>query len=176
MGMFTRILHPDDMRELQIKTGDDDLETYSVGDKVDWHIRKDYPCQGTLLDGAYDSYSDRGEDDWVIIRNHQVLCVVPREENLQAQDLEEKYKITPYDRNWWTEEQHVKSELEDAERKLKSLQEEISFLKSCLGKSDSEIKEMQARRLGQLMTAPIREMLNYEGLTRKIFHETVLEE
>lgn len=70
MGMFTTIIHPDDGRELQIKCGWDQCETYKIGDSVKWHVIESCPGQGYLLDGIYSSYSKNGDDDWVVIKNH----------------------------------------------------------------------------------------------------------
>lgn len=49
MGMFTRIKHPKTGEELQIYGGHDDLECYSVGDKVNWEIYPDEPGLGNCL-------------------------------------------------------------------------------------------------------------------------------
>ena len=112
--MYTSIRHPEDGRELQIKTGDDSCEWYNVGDEVDW-----YPCRfvggvGTLLDGAYPSYSDRGWDDWVIIKDHRVHAVVPHREGSDAvvphregtsqASLREEFEIEETDPSLWSVE------------------------------------------------------------------------
>ena len=176
MGMFTRIVHPVDGRELQIKTGDDDLETYSVGDKVAWHFDPRYPGAGTLLDGAYDSCSSKGEDDWVLIRDHHVLCVVPLTKGLTYTGLESEYDIEPFRREWWTEAQWIARDLKNAQSELKRVLEEIAFLGTCVGKSDEEIKVLKEKHFIEAFTNPIKEILGYEGLARQIFKPIVKEE
>ena len=80
MGCFTTIIHPEDGRELQIKTGDDDLDRYSLGDTVDWKVYEDNVWSSKLLDGVYESCSHvKGDDDFVVIKNHTVHAIVPRE-------------------------------------------------------------------------------------------------
>ena len=73
MGMFTSVVHPDDGRELQIKCGTDDCERYHVGDTVNWFIRKERPKSGKLVDGVYQAY----DDDFVVIKDHKIVAVVP---------------------------------------------------------------------------------------------------
>lgn len=103
MGMFTSIVHPDDLRELQIKTGWDYCDTYRVGDMIPW--TPDPVDPGTHIDGAYVSYSDKGPDDWVIIKGGRIIAVEPRHEDDTWQALEAKHGIQPPDPALWTEQQ-----------------------------------------------------------------------
>jgi hypothetical protein len=106
VGMFTTFLHPDDGRELQVKCGYDELERYRVGDRVDQKPIPDWPGSGKLLDGVHDSWSDRGADDFVVIRNGVYDGVVPRGDmDLLREDWVVKYGEFPFPkRDLWTEE------------------------------------------------------------------------
>lgn len=77
MGMFTSIIHPDN-RELQIKCGYDDCEVYHLGDEVKWYADPKNPGSGKLLDGVYESWSDKGKDDFVVIQNHRVAYLIDK--------------------------------------------------------------------------------------------------
>lgn len=112
MGCYTSVVHPEDGRELQIKCGHDRCMCYKLGDNVGQYVCKDRPKHGYLLDDVYDSYSSRGEDDWVIIKDGVIAAVEPRafEEDgsfnwgAQYDALREKYQIKEYPDNLWTEE------------------------------------------------------------------------
>ena len=114
MGMFTTIIHPNDGRDLQIKTGWDSCDIYSVGDTVDWFLSES-PGSGTLLDGAYESF----EDDWVIIKDHKVHAIVPRGEDVHEGTLWKQFELQAPGRSNWTEEaweeQRVRREAAKAE-------------------------------------------------------------
>jgi hypothetical protein len=103
MGMFTSIDHPDDGRELQIKTGQDQCRRYKIGDTIPWTPNPYYP--GEHIDGAHDSWGTKGQDCWVIIKGCVVVAVEPFTGNDDPKRLEEKYGITPPDPALWTPEQ-----------------------------------------------------------------------
>ena len=80
MGMFTSITHPEDGRELQIKCGWDQCKTYLVGDTVGQYPIEWCAGEGYLLDDVYDSYSNRGKDAFVVIKDGRVAAVIERED------------------------------------------------------------------------------------------------
>jgi hypothetical protein len=151
MGMFTTIIDPTGCgRELQIKCGYDDCDTYHVGDTVDWKIWPDKPGVGKLLDGVYESYSDRGVDDWVVIREHRIRELVPRDSLLGQvgeSGLLNYFKIEPFERRWWTEAAWVRRELEEAKERLKEAEREVAFLGSLDGKTEEEIAAHRDKQL-----------------------------
>lgn len=110
MGMFTTILHPEDQRELQIKTGQDECFTYKIGDTLPWTPNPWYP--GDHIDGVYDACSRDDNDCWVVIKDCKVVAVEPKAarsdfelQSLVRQHLEHKYRITPPDPALWTKKQ-----------------------------------------------------------------------
>ena len=104
MGVYTSVLHPDDGGELQIKTGNDICRTYNLGDEVHWSVSPLVGGQGTLLDGAYRSYSDRGWDDVVVIKNHRIYAVVPVESPVDLQEIRDEYEVEDPDPSLWSME------------------------------------------------------------------------
>jgi hypothetical protein len=170
MGMFTSITHPQDGRELQIKCGYDNMETYKVGDPVDWEIWPDKPGTGKLLDGAYDSYSN-GPDDWVIIKDHRVFAIVSRDSDLGKTGetgLTMFYGLVQFEASWWTPSAWNKHHLREAEAKKKQLEEDIEFFKDCLGRTDEEIIALRKKRFTQAMGAFVRESLTGQSFARQI--------
>lgn len=153
MGMFTRIIHPKDGRELQIKSGYDDCETYHVGDTVSWYINKSWPRTGKLLDDVYDSY----DDDWVVIKDHVVVAVVDREAG-DYNSLRERFEIQDIPDSAWPEEAWIKQR-EAENRHEKEYSEFLETIKHLSGKE----------RLAAIFSYPIRKMLNYKSISSKVF-------
>lgn len=121
---------------------------------------------------------DGSGDYYVIIKDHKVVAVEPRryKKALLGEDYyEERYEITPYEREWWTETEWLKTELKAREYDLKEASEAVAFLKSCVGKTDDEIKQMRHNRWVYDMGAALREVMNYESLARQIFKVTPVE-
>lgn len=175
MGMFTTIIRPIDNMELQIKSYRDNLDRYTVGDVVDWHIWPDQPGIGTLLDGAYESYSEKGLDDWVIIKDHKVVMLVPRDSAVGRsgeEGLLHYYEIEPFKREWWTEAAWVEEELKKAERSLKDLTQVVEFLRTCRGKSDEEIKALRKKYHEEAAAQFIKDRLAEVGFARQVFNPT----
>lgn len=76
MGVYTRVLHPEDVRELQIKIGNDVCDLYDVGDRIEcranrWNVGRD-------IDVVYSSYSNMWYDDFVIIKDCIIVVVEKR--------------------------------------------------------------------------------------------------
>ena len=162
MGVFTSIIHPVDGRELQIKSWMDDCETYHVGDVVNWHVFMKLAGAGKLLDDVYDSYSDRGVDDWVIIKYHKVMAVEPRSNPNDSVDdrtlLRQKYKITDPPREWWSaevwaEHQHI---CEENEKEFVEQNKRLKHLPP-IG------------RIEAMLSEAIGKQLDYQGIVRQIF-------
>jgi hypothetical protein len=158
MGMFTSIRHPEDGRELQIKTGSDDCEWYDVGDTVNWSVCQFIGGNGTLLDGAYPSYSDRGPDDWVVIKDHKVHAVVPREEEVHEGTLWKQFDLQSPDPSLWSEEawEQARKIREKVKREAEEFRQSIAHLPP----------EVQ---MGMLLVGPIKRRLNYTEIGRKMF-------
>jgi hypothetical protein len=159
MGMYTSIIHPDDGRELQIKSGWDDCETYHVGDIVEWFIDKDAPKEGKLLDDVYSSYSDKGDDDWVVIKDHQVLTLIPRTKNEYGdhQILRDRFGIKDLPDSEWSDEAWA----EKIEQEKQWEKEDEEFQKSIEHFSDNE------KFIAQLLK-PICRSLNYESISTQL--------
>jgi hypothetical protein len=152
MGVYTTIIHPQDGRELQIKTGDDLCDVYHVGDAVLWSFRKDRAGWGTLLDGAYASYSDHGPDDWVVIKDHRVHAVVPQGQDVYEASLMQQYDIPFEDHELWSDEDWEKVYRRRAERKAaaRAFDESIKHLPPKKQMALKLIRPLMGRRFAHL--------------------------
>jgi len=154
--MFTTIIHPDDGRELQIKCGEDMCETYRVGDIVPWFVIKDWPESGYLLDDVYSSYSNNGDNDWVIIKDHVVLAVESKDESYGY--LYDKYKIQKPARELWSEEAWIKYE----EFKAELQKDHDEF--------EDSIKHLSAKEQAiQFFIRPLTRNYNYAEIAKSVF-------
>ena len=171
MGMFTSFLHPEDHRELQIKTECDDCETYRFGELVSWQVWEDKPGTGKLLDGVYLSYSEKGiDDDYVVIWGHRYVGVIPVNESVLARLLKEV--IPEYDRSWWLKSAWVQKEKRDLEYSLLRDQERLTFLLTLTNKTEEEIKKASEEFLGKSLAKAIRENIGFESILKKVFTVT----
>lgn len=157
MGMYTSVHHPDDGRELQFHAGNDFCDHYNVGDEVSFVIHRDCAGSGGLFDGVYDTYSDKGEDDWVIIKDHRVVAVEPREGN-SYEDLYAKYGIQEPEKSLWSDE----AWREHDERLAKSRAELEAYEKTLEGLSPTE-------RTAKMLCYPLRKSLETQAVGRRIF-------
>ncbi len=185
MGMFTSITHPVDGRELQIKCGNDSCNTYGVGEEVGQYPLPNYAGEGYLLDGIYDSYSNLGDDDYVIIKDGIVAGVEPREATLDAviakraasdpnctpEDytwrdvhgfLKAKWKVEDPPRSLWKEE--VWARREKAEREVQ--EDWDQFHETIKDKSPEEQAKLS---LFRLITKTVGRRMNYSEIARKCF-------
>jgi hypothetical protein len=160
--MYTSIVHPEDGRELQIKCGEDICETYRVGDIVNAYPSPNRPGCGYLLDDVYESYSDRGVDDWVVISGGKVVAVERRRGDPQEDPLGHyevlrlRYNVQPPPRDWWPESVWA----EQSRREESSRIEFNLFLES--------IKDLRAdQRLAHAMTFPIKRQLEFSSIGRE---------
>ncbi len=115
MGLYTSIRHPYDGRELQIKTGHDSCDWYNIGDTVFFFIDKDIYESYTPSKIPPHPYSDKGDDDWVIIKDHKIIAVVPRCETLSGKEINEailskRYKIRKPSKSLWTKKAYEESQ------------------------------------------------------------------
>lgn len=159
MGMYTSIRHPADGRELQIKTGKDDCNWYSLGDVVAWSVEVDHPRVGTLLDGAYRAH----DDSWVIIKDHKVHDVVEDTAETTEESLLKHYAIEALPDSAWTEEGWArKKEREEAYRI-----EYQAFLKANKGLTAMELAAMElaAKWAGQSLRKRFSEL----SLAQRLF-------
>ena len=172
MGMFTEVRHPVDGRLLQIMGGGDACEVLSVGDPVGFHIDPEYPGVGDFLDGYYGSYSDRGKDAYVIVKDHKIHAVVDLADAKDV-DLYARFEITPFERSWWSESVWLARDLDRASADLEEARARHDFLSSLEGLSDAEIKERrEAHKHNQLIASVSRLIgtrLNYQSIGRKLF-------
>jgi hypothetical protein len=156
MGMYTSIIHPKDGRELQIKTGNDSCDTYKVGDTVSFFVNKNIFGCGGIFDGIYSSYSDKGPDDWVIIKNHKVVLV--KAKKFKYETLIKKYKIKEPNITLWTARAY-----QEHRRRQKELKEENdAFMKSIKNLSPE-------KKMGAILSRPLAKSIGWESLTRKTF-------
>ena len=141
MGMFTSIIHPDDGRELQIKTGTDQCEWYKVGDTVRYYIDpKLYGMEG-LADGVYTSYGDNGSDDLVVIKDHVVVAVEPQLDDykafplyLQIERYTDKWGIKPTPPTAWPWKARIRNQIRVSKRFIRNIIDSIK----CIGKTPEE--------------------------------------
>lgn len=167
MGMFTSIIHPEDGRELQIKTGDDDLEQYKVGDTVNWYFNKERPGEGNLLDGVYHAISNIGEKyvyDWVLIKNHIIKEIIPCSDDVSYIKLIKRYNIKAYDKKWWSQKQWRDKRKRDRQNTIEYNNDMNKYLKEI-----NYEKMSKEEKLGAMIAYPIRRMLNYTSVGRKLF-------
>ena len=156
MGTYTSIKHPSDDRELQIKTGYDCCDWYAIGDRIPCHVvREIYGCGG-IFDGVYSSYSALGDDDWVIIKNHKVLCCEPRVKNYKY--LLRKYKIKKPSKSWWSKKAYAKHLAAE-----KVIREEHKKFRLELRKSKLAPRE----KLGIILSYPLRKQLDMASVLRR---------
>jgi hypothetical protein len=158
MGTYTNIRHPEDGRELQIHTGWDDCDYYNVGDTVDWSLSPLQPGCGTLLDGAYPSYSERGDDDWVIIKDHKVHAVIPRGEDIYEGSLWKRFALQSPPRDLWTEEAWAEKE----KRQELARAEYEDFRRSIAHLPPKE-------QLAMALARPLMRRLEWAGIGKEVF-------
>ena len=157
MGMYTSIIHPKYSRELQIKTGFDDCERYHIGDTVRFYVNKDIFGYGGIFDGVYDSMSNKGDDDWVIIKDHKIIAIRSRKRN-KYQDLIKQYKIKKPSKKLWTERAYQKHKIQQA----KFREENRKF--------NASIKHLPPNeRFAAILGRPIKEMMKRQGFARRVF-------
>ena len=170
MGMFTIINHPKTGKEIQIKTGDDFLDTYNVGDNVDRHINPDYFESGCCFDGCYDGYGD-GKRCIVIIKNKIVKCVIDVNDDDMFYDVYEKYNaLYPYKIPYFEYTllaliksgiSSIKWKIWEIKQKLKNNKIHKSFVKKFGKEKGTE------HYFGYLMSTPLRQKLDYVGIASK---------
>jgi hypothetical protein len=155
MSTFTTIIHPTDGRELQIKCGWDECETFRLGDEVGQRIYPDWAGEGYLLDGVYDSMSyEHGQDDWVVILGGRIAAFEPKE--LSYEEVRERHGITDPDESLWAEEAW-------AERRAReeAIQKEMEAFKATVAHLSP------AEQAGAMMAFIIRQHRDTAGLLRK---------
>jgi hypothetical protein len=161
MGMFTTIIDPLTNKSYQIKSGNDDCETYKVGDKVKSWINPNWPESGKLFDDVYSGYGENENSAWIIIKDSIVSAIEPWDEERGWDDyqvLRDKYQIQDLPRETWSEEVWKKHD----ELKAKFDAEYKEFEKTLEGLSGPE-------RLGAILARSIRRRLNYSSYARNIF-------
>lgn len=175
MSMFTEVVHPHTKEHLQIKTGKDDFALYKIGDMVDWH-KGEKPGVVYFGDGVYEAYGPSGDGivAWVVVKGHKIYNVVDfksaRSSHLGQHDLEKLFEVEQvFERGWWSESEWAAQGVLDAEAKVKELQEEVIFLKTLIGKSDTEIKQIREARLGSLMSGFLVGEMRKESIAKQIF-------
>lgn len=99
MGMFTTVVH--DGQEFQFKTGEDQCDTYKVGDKIPWEPAPRYP--GQCIDGVHYGHGDGANNCFVIVKDCTIIAIEPT--SRKREDLVTKYDIRDPDPNLWTDEQ-----------------------------------------------------------------------
>lgn len=85
MGMYTVMIHPETGEEIQIKTGADDLERFTVGDCI------------VNLDGIYQGIGEKYRLHWIIVKGGVFVAVEPVSEKLQKLHMENRFGPDMYD-------------------------------------------------------------------------------
>jgi hypothetical protein len=168
MGSYSSIMHPEDGRELQFKTGNDTCTVFKIGDKVPFSYEKDYPGMAYFQDGIYHTHSNKGNDDWVVIKDGHIAAIEPfiSDENSpnyeeQRSMLWEKYNIKEI-RHLWTKEQWRKQE-EDLQKRLEESEDRIRKTYPDFD-TKTESEKMMIRMCDVLSST----RLNYAEIGRKI--------
>lgn len=177
MGLFTSIIHPVDGREIQIKCGWDECETYKVGDNVGQHPFPNHAGEGYLLDDVYHGWGDA----FVVVKDGVIAAVVDdepaktavRAARTQPSDDEEpdfvgieecciflraKWGVQDPPREWWPEQAWAaKSEREERWRKEREeFEQSIAHLDPAL-------------RFGATLSRLIGRRRDYASIGRKAF-------
>lgn len=167
MGMFTRIIHPVTGEEVQIKTGNDYLDTYMVGSVIPWEPDPGYP--GHHIDGVYKGLGDEDErghfrDYLVVIKNCTVVAVVDKADTEKWEDpykaLTEEYGIVPPDAALWPEDAWER--FREAEARAKAEHDAWELEAAEKGYTDSE-------RMAFLMGKLIGRRMDYNSIGRQVF-------
>lgn len=167
--MFTRIIHPKTGEEIQIKTGDDFLNTYRIGDKVERYINPNYFDSGCCFDGCYYGHGNN-KDYLVIIKNEIVSDIIDTDEE-NFPDLYKKYsELNPYKIPYseYTLKAIVKHFISEIKWKLIHLKERYKnnkFHKELIKEYGKD--EGDKRFMGYIFAKPLRQKLDYGGMCSK---------
>jgi len=170
MGLYTKIIDKDG-EEIQIKVGEDNLETYNIGDTVPWEIG-DEAGTGNFIDGVYFGYGKRlengvFEEKAVIIKDHKIHDVVPI--NHSYEYLLEHYEIKSYDRSWWGEEAWFQKELKDVERDYELAKDLLEHKKSLISLTPEQREKKKYELAAKYMSDYLIESMQRESLLRRVF-------
>ena len=182
MGMYTRI-ELSAIVIVQIKFGDDNLDTYCIGDIVPRQINENHPGQVTFGDDVYHGYiegdaaEDGSDEAWVVVKDGAIHAAIPHNALLQKLGsqsliydyLMAEYGIETYEHSWWPEEMWFQKRLEDAERSFEDARERYEFLKACEPLSQEQRDLANKHWIGQALAEPLRRAMFGPGLAYKIF-------
>jgi len=174
MGMFTEVLDPVTEEYVQFKTGKDEGERYTIGDLLTWEI-KDEDEQSDVFDGLGYKVEERAiyKDYFVVVVDKRIIAVVPsitedtrwEEEQL----LRLFYNINPQ----FTWEGFIDEvQLPHWYNKLW----EIIWPWSERNKQRRRYKDSDPKELARVFCEPIRQQINYESLSRRIFTVNPIEQ
>ncbi len=163
MGVWTNIKHRD--RNLQIRSGGDDYETYKVGDTVKWKIDPYEPGQGKLFDGVYEVEDD--DTLWVVIHEHVVMCVIPRTPDESVEQMEALFGIVQYDRDWWSHTLWRKIDLRNAEFEFEGARLKLKYAKEDINCTDAEVKTKSWQRVVNMISDAVITKLSSPSFARK---------
>src|SRR3989304_10449200 len=104
MGMFSTLIVDD--REIQFKTGYDDLDVFHIGDAVPFEIIADRPGEVKFADGVH---YDNTTEFWIVIKDRRIAACLPRIINVEDgtdnyREIINRFSISEdYPREWWTD-------------------------------------------------------------------------
>lgn len=166
MGYYTTI--KDNEQEWQIYTGDENFQTYRVGDKVDFQINRKRFGDVSLEDDVYQGWGD-SKKCWIVIKDHivnSIHCVVDDSTYgwyNKRYELYEKYEIKPVDKKEWSLTVRVKYRVKEAKRKIAYSVERFYDNHWVLRGATP------MQKLGYHLSKPVRLKLDYSGIFRKAF-------
>ena len=102
MSMFSTLIV--DNKEIQFKTGYDDLDVFRMGDQVPFEIIANRPGEVKFADGVYDGT----EGFWVVIKDHRIAACLPLiiDETGKSNYLKivDQFSISEaHPHEWWTD-------------------------------------------------------------------------
>jgi len=157
MGMFTEVVHPETGQNIQIKTGDDDLDVYRVGDPVKWFVSHDYVGSYCLLDGVYGEGREIGHGPYVVIKDHHVLAVVDAEDAESVRDRFGVRDVDPYQPEFYTDMAWAKY----LDRQALLLRETEEFQASIAHLTIGE-------QLAEHLVRPLKTSINFQEVGRQL--------
>lgn len=173
MGMYTSVVRPTDGKEIQIKTGDDALGWYHVGDKVQRYVHYDEFGSGCCFDNVYlgiiclDSKAHTFEECWVVIKDGVIHSVIPCDLSLES--FEDRSNIVKklgvecgYKWYWYDPRAMLFYYIRQFCRNIKYWFETRKFKKSIAHLSPEE-------QFNITLTRPLIRRLNYDSIAKKMF-------
>ena len=172
MGMFTEVLFPGTGRLVQFNTGRDDCVRYEIGQELKYELApKD--TQAYVFDGL-DIIDGHCKNYFVVVIDRKIVAVIPsigEDLWLERQFIRLCYNADPPFTSTWEElidyvqQPHWYNKLW-----------EWAWPWSKKNKQRRACKNIDWEEVGKNLCNPIKQQIGYEGLARRIFKVTLIEE